>query len=160
MKRHALSAVLVLSLLGAAATALGPARASGELELASVAWMTGHWMQEKGGGTVEELWLPPRGGMMLGLNRTSRSAGKGSFEYLRIAQSAEGKVVYWASPGGGLPTPFELVEADGTHAVFSNPEHDFPKRIEYRLDGEKLTASIAGDTPGPSWTFVRVGDVR
>ena len=41
-------------------------------------------------------------------------------------------------------------------AVFENPDHDFPTRIEYRLVGESLVASIAGAEPGPSWTFERV----
>ncbi len=154
-------ALAALSLSLAAAAGQG-APAAGELELEDLGWMAGHWMLQEAGGTTEELWMPARGGMMLGLNRSvQKGRARGSFEYLRIVEDPEhGGVVYLASPGGGPPTPFRLTEVDGKHAVFENPEHDFPKRIEYRLEGEKLTASIAGDTPGPSWSFERVGHVE
>ena len=127
----------------------------GEREgLEALEWMAGHWRQETKRGMTEEIWLPPRGGLMVGVNRTVRG-DKAAFEYLRIQEDREG-VVYYASPGGKPPTPFRLTEVDESHAVFENPEHDFPKRIEYRLDGERLVASIAGDTQGPSWTFERL----
>ncbi|HKE01170.1 MAG TPA: DUF6265 family protein [Planctomycetota bacterium] len=129
------------------------------LKLESLAWMSGHWREISDRATTEELWMPPSGGLMLGLNRSVGGKGKAQFEYLRIEEDAQG-VVYQASPRGAKPTPFRLTASEKGHAVFENPEHDFPKKIEYRLDGEKLVASIAGEKPGPSWTFVRVGEVK
>jgi hypothetical protein len=129
------------------------------LALEDVAWLAGHWREQAEGAVTEELWMPPRGGVMLGLNRGLQGERKASFEYLRLETDAQG-VVYQASPGGAAPTPFRLTAADASHAVFENPAHDFPKRIEYRLAGDVLTASIAGDQPGPSWTFRRVGQVE
>ncbi len=127
--------------------------------LETIAWMSGHWREEGPKGIVEELWLPPRGGLMLGLNRSVKGErSRAQFEYLRLELDGHG-VVYQASPGGAKPTPFRLVEADEHHAVFENPDHDFPKRIEYRLVDGKLVASIAGDRPGPSWTFERVAEL-
>ncbi len=92
---------------------------------------------------------------MLGLNRHVRGDGTAGFEFLRLVEDSAG-VTYFVSPGGGPTTPFRLTMADESMAVFENPEHDFPTRIEYRLDGETLVASIAGAEPGPSWTFERV----
>ncbi len=41
---------------------------------------------------------------MLGMNRTTRTGGKTAFEFLRIAETAEG-LAYIAQPGGAPPTP-------------------------------------------------------
>ncbi|MEZ5977388.1 MAG: DUF6265 family protein [Planctomycetota bacterium] len=137
--------------------------------LDDLAFMAGHWRQETERSATEELWTPARGGLMLGLARTvsrpkPRADGEprpehASFEFLRVEQRADG-VVYVAQPGGAPPVDFRLVEADATHAVFTNPEHDFPKRIEYRLADGVLTASATAEGRGPSWRFARVGDVR
>ena len=126
--------------------------------LESLAWIAGHWRTQGGRQTTEEIWLPPRAGLMLGLNRSWSEGKKARFEYLRIESNDQG-VVYLASPSGTKPTPFRLTKSEKGLAVFENPEHDFPKKIEYRLDGEKLIASIAGDKPGPAWTLVRVAKV-
>lgn len=136
-----------------------PDAKAAEFTLEAIAWLGGHWRVEGRRGMTEELWMPARGGMMLGLNRTVRGKAGAQFEYLRIVEDKQG-VIYMASPGGAKPTPFRLTEASAAHAVFENPEHDFPKKIEYRLDGEQLKVQIAGDKPGPSWTFERVGDVE
>lgn len=128
-------------------------------KLESLAWMAGHWQQQGKGGLTEEMWLPARGKMMIGVNRSVRGEKKASFEFLRIEEGPDG-IDYLASPQGTKPTPFRLTEVDKTHAVFENPKHDFPKKIEYRLKDGKLVASIAGDKPGPSWTFERAGDVK
>jgi len=127
------------------------------LTLETITWLAGHWRCRDDTGVTEELWLPPAGGMMLGLNRHLPDDGNVGFEFLRIAEDSTG-VAYYASPGGAGPTPFRLTAADDAIAVFENPQHDFPKRIEYRLDGEMLVASIAGAGPGPSWTFERVSE--
>ena len=128
-------------------------------KLESLAWMAGHWQQQGKEALTEELWMPARGKMMIGVNRGVRGGKQASFEFLRIEERA-GAVSYLASPSGAPPTSFRLTEVDETHAVFENPKHDFPKRIEYRLKDGKLVASIAGDKPGPSWTFERTGDVK
>jgi hypothetical protein len=131
-----------------------PAAVARPMKLEQVAWMAGTWRGVTDGVKQEELWMAPAGGLMLGLHRDVMPAGV-SFEYLRLEQDREG-VVYQASPGGAPPTPFRLVEASPTRAVFANPEHDFPKRIIYTLKGDELTARIEGDGPeGMQWTWKR-----
>jgi hypothetical protein len=50
-----------------------------------------------------------------------------------------------ASPQGRAPaTPFRLVEIGPGRAVFANPEHDFPRRIEYLRDGDGMTVRVSG----------------
>ena len=159
MKAHSIALLFVLassSMPGLGARAAQDSAPAPKLD--AVAFIAGHWRQDGARDMTEEIWLPPRGGLMLGLNRGVRPGRKASFEYLRIEEDEKG-VVYLASPRGTKPTPFRLTTVEKNRAVFENPEHDFPKKIEYRLDGAKLVASIAGDKPGPSWTLVRVATV-
>jgi len=106
-------------------------------------WMAGHWCTDSGGKSVEEIWLPPRGGELVGLGRTYTGDRAVGFEFLRIA-APEGAQSYIAQPGGQPPTHFART-GGGQHWVrFENPQHDFPQRIEYRRDGDMLHAEVAG----------------
>jgi len=125
-----------------------------EPKLSDLAWMTGHWVATIDGVEMEELWNEPRGGVLLGLHRDI-SAKRTSFEFLRIGETKEG-IVYLAQPGGQPPTPFRLTEASGHRVVFSNPEHDFPKRILYWLKDGQLCARVEGDGgEGEQWCWSR-----
>ena len=68
---------------------------------------------------------------------------------------------YVASPGGGPSTAFRLTEADEHHVRFENPEHDFPKVIEYTLEEEgQLRARVSGDEgPGGTWLFEKAAEL-
>lgn len=111
--------------------------------LPSLDWIGGHWCLELGDETVEELWLPPYGGVAIGLSRTRRGDATTAFEYLRIVD-LDGTPAYVAQPGGRPPTTFTMTAAGERWIRFGNPAHDFPQRIEYRRDGDSLHAEIAG----------------
>ena len=106
-------------------------------------WLSGHWCSEDRGELVEEQWLRPRGDLMLGLSRTTKSGKTTSFEFLRI-EIRDGSPHYVAQPGGVPPTPFRQTASGSDWVRFENPDHDFPKRVEYRRTGEGLHAEIAG----------------
>ena len=126
--------------------------------LERLAWLAGHWVGSEGETSTEELWMAPRGGLMLGLHRDV-TGDKAFFELLRIESGPDG-LVYLASPGGKPPTPFALEEIAERRVTFANPEHDFPQRITYELgDDGVLVVSIQGDvdgeTRGRSWKWRR-----
>ena len=125
--------------------------------LADLSWLSGDWRRCKDGEIVEERWLGPRGGMLIGANLTS-SKGKASFENLRLAASNE-TWTYWASPMGRTPVPFRMVETGAQRAVFANPEHGFPARIVYWREGDELLARIEGTIKDKSaaveWRFAK-----
>lgn len=125
--------------------------AAAEPAIEDLAWISGHWSA----GNVEELWLAPKGGVMLGLGRTIRKNGSAAFEFLRIARTESG-IAYIAQPGGQPPTAFKLVESKPGRAVFANPEHDFPKRIVYELREGKLCARTDDGKDGEEWCWSRV----
>ncbi len=126
-------------------------------KLSDLDWMAGYWTSASpSGATMEELWTPSAGNLMLGLHRDVFPNGRSSFEYLRIVNTSEG-IVYLASPGGGQPTPFNLKKSEPNRVVFENLNHDFPQRIIYSREGDKLTARIEDESgeKGMQWTWTK-----
>ena len=139
-------------LLGSAAPA-----ASNDPAASSLAWLSGTWITQTAGSWTEERWAPPRAGVLLGTSLSGRGNRAESFDFLRIAADADGKISYWGAPQGAPAVAFALVRASRNELVFENPSHDFPTRIVYRRDGNWLTATISG--PGgkdaQSWRYRR-----
>jgi len=116
-------------------------------------WLAGHWCGRSDGARIEEFWLPPVGGVMPGVGRTTVDGRTVSFEFFRIEGSGP-DLGYLAQPGGREATRFRLTEAGPNHLRFENPEHDFPTRVEYRREGDRLSAAIAG--PGEAGATVEI----
>ncbi len=142
-----------LSALLLAAAPPAPASARGD----DLSWMAGSWVQEKDGRWTEEYWSLPRGGVMLGASRSGRDGALREFEFLRVQADADGAIAYIAQPGGGAPVAFPLVQHDGASATFENAAHDYPQRIRYVREGERLTATISRiDGSGArNWVYMR-----
>lgn len=147
VRQFGLRSMLVVVALGCAGSA-----AADEPRLADLAWLAGCWEGEGG----EECWLAPRGRTMLGVNRSpANESGEAGFEYLRIIEQEDGALVYLASPGGRCPaTSFTAVEVAARRVVFANPDHDFPQRIVYWLEGDDtLHARVEAVTDGETRGF-------
>ena len=139
---------LFLDLVLCVAIAVGvPAAASDPPSLDGLGFLEGHWAGSSGRVEMEEIWIGPKGGVMLGLHRDVAPGRSAFFEYLRI-ERREGTVAYVANPRGEGATSFLLVSLEGQRAVFENLEHDFPQRIVYQRDGERLTARVEGMVDG------------
>lgn len=134
--RFAILATLVLAAAGAA-----PAYAD------DLAWLVRRWCGGSGGERVEETWLEPAGGHLLGVSRTTKDGTLTGFEFLRIGP-ADGVQTYFAQPGGRPPTAFTRTDGGERWVRFENRAHDFPQRIEYRREGDALHAEIAGPGEG------------
>jgi Domain of unknown function (DUF6265) len=118
-----------------------------------LSWMVGDWTGTMGKASIEEHWIPAAGKTMLAVARTVVGERTVAFEFLRIEQRPDG-LVYVAQPGGRPPTEFRLTSAEGQSATFENPQHDNPKIIRYRKDGEAtLVAEIEGDEKGKPVTM-------
>jgi hypothetical protein len=124
-------------------------------DIEQLRWMSGCWESTQGGLIVEERWLAPRGGLMLGIGRTLRNGRAVGHEFLRIFER-DGGLVLEAHPSGQAATAFRAVVVSDAAAVFENPEHDFPQRIIYRPAPDSLLARIEGEVEGR----VRGMDIR
>jgi hypothetical protein len=119
---------------------------------APLAWMAGCWEQRTPRRIVQELWLPPASGTMIGMGRTLRHTAAGDslveMEFLRIV-ARDGAWAYLAQPGGQPPTEFTSHAAGDTSVTFTNLQHDFPQQITYRRRGaDSLVARVEGVVNG------------
>jgi len=116
--------------------------------LDQLSWMQGYWTGEQDGTRMEEVWLPPRGNVMIGIHVDLFASGRAFFEYLRIQQRGD-TLVFLASPLGRPPTPFIASGVTDSSVTFENPDHDFPQMIAYRVDRTgRLHARISGQGDG------------
>jgi hypothetical protein len=120
--------------------------------------MAGSWGGPSSGADVEEVWLAPKGGLMLGIGRTVKDGKAVDFEFMRIEQKGD-SLVYLASPRGRPETPFPLASLDASTAVFESAL-EFPRRVVYRANPDgTLTARIEGTRNGQpaarEWTWRR-----
>jgi hypothetical protein len=119
------------------------------MDMHRLAFMAGCWngtFRADGGaaGTIEERYTTPSENLILGTTRYLLDGRAVQFELTTIRLEDRG-IVMLPYPGGNPSEDGFLLTGfrDGA-AVFEAPEHDFPKRILYRRDGDELVARIDG----------------
>ncbi len=121
-----------------------------QLTVDRVAWLQGCWRSTRGEATVDEQWMAPRGGTMLGMGRTVRGSKLVEYELVLIKEQ-DGRLAYEAHPSGQPTATFMATTASDSSVVFENPQHDFPQRVGYRRNGaDALEAWIEGQANGKS----------
>ena len=135
-------------IVGVTLLAMGEAPKVSAPEVPDLSFMQGSWCGGSGGATEEEVWLAPRGGLLVGMHRDVRPGRPVAFEFLRI-ELAPGGTAYVAQPQGRPPVRFALSSHGPRFVLFANPAHDFPKRIRYeRVDDDTLTARVDAGADG------------
>ena len=107
------------------------------------AWLSGHWCGGSDDELIEEFWLPIEGDVAIGVGRTVKAGKTTNIEFMRI-ETRNGETDFVAVLEGQEPTRFRLTASGADWARFENPQHDFPKRVEYRRTSAGLRAEIAG----------------
>jgi hypothetical protein len=114
-----------------------------------LAWMTGCWSLNRNGRETTEHWLNPSGGTMLGISRTVADGKTVQFEFTQIRQDPSGDIFFIAKPSGQPEAIFKLIKGSANEVIFENPQHDFPQRVIYRLQGDgSLLGRIEGVSKG------------
>ncbi|MBW8880703.1 MAG: hypothetical protein JF615_04535 [Asticcacaulis sp.] len=122
-------------------------------EVTDLNWLSGCWVETKGDRTVEEQWLKPSGGVMLGTGRTVRAGALRDYEFTRIA-AIDGVLTYFAQPFEQAPASFAAISQAPDRIVFENKDHDFPQRVIYQRTGvATLHAAIEGTMNGQTKTI-------
>ena len=128
----------------------------GACPIEPVAWLEGTWTSVDGDETTVERWTRAGEDLLVGESVTTRGGERVFGERLEIACSNR-VIAYTASPEGQAMAEFRAVETGADRVVFENPAHDFPTRIEYRRDGDRLTAEVSGEAGGARrvecWSF-------
>lgn len=126
------------------------ASAQTPLKLSDMSWLAGCWESRNDAkrSFTSEQWMIPAGGIMLGISRTLDSGKAVDFESMRIEQSGAGLIFYARPRANREETAFNLVRKGAAEVVFENKKHDFPQRVIYRRDGDRLMARIEGEKDG------------
>jgi hypothetical protein len=91
-------APLVLITLTAAIIFTPPPRATAQSQpIDELTWLAGCWSMTRGEASVEEHWMKPAGGTMLGMSRTVRGGKTSEYEFLQI-RDVSGTLSYVARP--------------------------------------------------------------
>lgn len=125
--------------------------------------LAGHWTSDNG---TTETWTVVGREHMEGRG----VSGPDFHELLEIRRDDAGHITYYASPMGRQPavafrmTGFQsslINEQTSLTWTFTNPDNDFPQRIDYELHANTLKATISslmeGDARRTTWVFEREG---
>jgi hypothetical protein len=126
--------------------------------VADLGWLSGAWVEQRPDGSwTEEYWTPPRGELMIGAGLTGRGDTVRHFEHMRIFKLPDGTVAFVAMPNGDSGVRFMLMRQSADEIVFENPAHDYPQRVTYRRDGNRVIATTSrmdGSKPN-RWSYQR-----
>ena len=142
--------LLVLALTAAVSVPTAP------VSLSPLSWLAGCWKRETPERVVEEQWMAPAGGVMLGMSRALRASDGRLVEFEQVRIEARGdSAVYVANPARQAMAEFVAIAYNDSLILFENKAHDFPQRIGYRRVGpDSLEAWIEG--PGPAGTTRKI----
>ena len=113
-------------------------------------WLNGKWVMKEGDGTVTEQWKQVNDSLMEGSSDFIKGDSVIPFEKIRMFR--RGIDFYYEAKAAGQnneqPVEFKLSSFSDSGFVAENPQHDFPKRITYRLvNKDSIHAVVDG---GPS----------
>ncbi|MGX7952164.1 DUF6265 family protein [Tsuneonella sp. HG249] len=121
--------------------------------------MAGCWIEDRGEKWFEECWTAPSAGILIGSGRTGEGETLRSWEAMQIVLEPAGAMAFYGAPGGEGRTRFER-HSDGEGGLtFVNKDHDYPQRVRYWREGEKLLAevSLIDGSNAMRWTYRRQG---
>lgn len=126
-----------------------------------LSWLAGCWQMTAGDRVVDEQWMSPRGGVMLGMSRSVRAGAVREHEFIRIYAQGD-TLVYAAQPARQAPAEFRAIKVGTEDITFENAKHDFPQRVMYRMAGrDSLAARVEGTRNGQlrgiDYPYARVG---
>lgn len=118
-------------------------------------WLVGTWSRTniKPGKSSHERWQKTNEFELHGIGVTMQ--GKDTTFVEKITILIKDSNIYYVAdvPENEKPVYFKLTEISTTGFTCENPEHDFPKKISYQLNGIDLKAQISGDGKSIDYLF-------
>ncbi len=110
--------------------------------IAKLAWLAGSWRLEKNSQVMDEQWMVPGGGVMLGMERTLEKGKVREFAFLQIREGPGGNLFFVQQASGQKEAAFQSKSLTDAAVIFQNQLQDFPQTISYTLqpDGSVLAA--------------------
>ncbi|MFZ0786516.1 MAG: DUF6265 family protein [Candidatus Acidiferrales bacterium] len=136
-----------------------PAAAQAKPTLADFAWLAGRWQGAWGPRVAQQVWMPPKGGVMLGTFQTVDNGATLVIELFSIIERPDGISLYFRHFTPTLepwetskPTLLKLASATPKSIEFDNPIDGQPKReIIRKIDADTYVsrAEIVPDKGDP-----------
>jgi hypothetical protein len=126
-------------------------------ELEKANWFLGKWENKTPEGTFSEEWKVENDSVYYGKSHYVVKNDTIFTETIKLIQSKNNVfyIVTTIPPQNGVePVSFKLTSSTTDYLVFENPEHDFPKKITYKLvNKDSLYAEISGDGKKQGFPF-------
>ena len=139
-----------------------PVIAPGKNTVDAYPWMVGCWQAKsaRDGATINETWLAPRGGTLMGIGQTYREDKTVAWEAMRMYNEGDA-VKLWLRPGLRNELTLTLEAAGDNFAAFSLKEGDSTTKLRYeRKSATEMLATFRleqGDNRrGADFAFAKV----
>lgn len=124
-----------------------------EKNISQFNWLSGYWAMKETAGIVAEQWKQVNDSLMEGT--TDFIIGDSTIPYEKIKLFKRSGDYYYeakaAAPNNEQPVEFKLTSFSDSGFVAENPQHDFPKRITYRLvNKDSIHAFVDGGPAKPN----------
>lgn len=137
--------------------ALGAKAQSPGYQLSQLTWLAGTWqrtnIKPERSGTEE--WTQESDSVWTGRGVTLSGSDTLFIEKLKLI-AIDGDIFYTADiPENQTEVYFKLTSVTDTSFSCENAQHDFPKKIVYQREGDRLKAIISGDGNTITYLFDR-----
>lgn len=127
--------------------------------LSDFEWLLGKWERTNGrpGQATYEHWTKESDTKFTGFGWTMK--GKDTAFVEKFSLMIKDNDIYYVADVSQNPAPvwFKITEHTNNTFVSSNPKHDFPKMIGYKMESESLmTATISGDGKEIPYKFKKI----
>lgn len=149
--------LILFILICGCATAASSQAIKEEDNLKRISWLLGKWDRTnvKPGKTASERWEKISDREWKGYAVSLRGKDTVYMEKIRIIIQNNWLFYEADVPGNKAPVYFKFTTLNEQGFACENPGHDFPKKIEYKLKGDSLLATISGDGKAMHFTFKR-----
>lgn len=135
------------------------AQTSVKKSLADFEWLLGKWerINNKSGQITYEKWIKESDTKFIGFDWTMK--GKDTVFIENFSLEIKDNDLYYIADvsHNPAPVPFKITVNSTNGFTSSNPEHDFPKKIEYKKEnGNTMTATISGNGKEIPYKFKKV----
>lgn len=125
-------------------------------ELEKASWLLDRWENTTPEGTFSEEWKTENDSVLVGESYFINGKDTLFSETIRLEQQENNLFYIVTVPNQNeeKPVEFKLTSSTSDYLVFENPEHDFPKKITYKLvNKDSLYAEISGDGKKQGFPF-------
>jgi hypothetical protein len=121
-------------------------------------WLTGTWERQntKAESSALEVWEKLNKAGLKGLGVSLRGTDTVFAEKLSLVKKDDSFYYVAEVSQNSAPTYFKITSYSKNGFVCENPDHDFPKKIDYKLEVELLTVVISGDGEEIPFIFRKV----